>query len=1304
MAASGKFDLSSGSPDRPLYASGQRGSYSGALLDRSSSFRENMENPILSALPSISRSTSPVAQGDVTNFLQCLRFDPKAMVADQKFNRPMDFKRLAGLALGVPSDDSPSGSVKSNLASSLPEEVKRFKLGLRESSIKARERVKTFSEGLSVFSKCFPGIPSRKRSRSDVLSGERLFSSDRSVSGPPGGKMGALSHTVTSGFERDQQKSDERIKSSIPNKRTRTSMADPRIDVRPNTPARTSGNADRDKEGSRLPNNSVTQVEDRTLPIGVDIWEKSKMKKKRSGIKADAAPSSIALKPNDGYREPRQGLQPKHLSESRSRLNDSNGLRPGAVNGIIGVVKADGASQPASLGVRSSIPRSEQDIASAPNEKRVTTSLDKERVNPRAVNKTNTREEFTSASPTSSVKLNAASRAPRSGPGIVPKLSPVVPRATAADWEFSQCTSKNPTAIGTNNRKRASSTQCSSPPVAQWAGQRHQKNSRSARRTNLVPITSNDETPSLDTMSDAAGTENGSVFPRRLSSNSPQQVRIKGDQYPSTALSESEESGAAEVKSKDKAKNSDEADNKSGKNVQKTATLVVPPRKNKMATGDDIGDGIRRQGRTGRGFSSTRSLVPVTMEKHGNIGTTKQLRSAKFGFDKTESKTGRPPTRKLSDRKAYTRKHTTLNAAADFLVGSDDGHEELLAAANAVTSTAYASSSSFWRQMEQLFRFISEVDIDYLKRQENIDITALKSNLIPSNSLLHNGTVVDRLRNMSEGKYSEFSLDQFSPGAGSSSDVPLCQILLSALISEDGNEEPCCSENEGSEYNTYGSDEFDEEVEPDSFSHQSLHNFELAGRTGLGGYRITASGRSFNELEHDVSEKDSFSMPGMYITSGVDHSQNDSLPKLAEKPVLFCSDFQYNKMSINERALLEIQSIGLSPEPVPDLAQTGDDEISRDIKKLEDKYQEQVCRRKDFLDKLLKSSIESRELQEKELERSALEKLVGMAYQKYMSCWGPNAPGGKSASGKMAKQAALAFVKRTLARCVEFEVTGKSCFGEPLFREMFLSSSSQLSDAQQMHVTRDGESETHYGIASRPSREGRISGLVGTPQTPSVSNHDAYSPGGFLGNYLPERNIGKEDTWSNRVKKRELLLDDVVGGVVGTSPGISSGIGTSISSSTKGKRSDRDREGKGNNREVLSRNGTTKNGRTTSGNPKVEKKSKLKSKQKTTQLSAVNGIIGKMSEQPKNLPSSIPKSGDNGREKDNFKLDVLDNTEAIDFSTLHMDGGLDVPDDLGDQGQDIGSWLNIDDDGLQDDDFMGLEIPMDDLSELNMMV
>ncbi|KAL8102617.1 hypothetical protein AgCh_027220 [Apium graveolens] len=1155
-----------------------------------------------------------------------------------------------------------------------------------------------------MFNKCFPGIPSRKRSRSDVFSGDRssvLFSSDRSVMGPTVGKMCASSHTIASGLELDQQKQEEKTKNLIPNKRTRTAIADPRIDARLNTPVRMSGNSDRDKEGPRLPSNSATQVEDQTLPMGIDGWEKSKMKKKRSGIKADAAPSSISLKPIDGYREPKQGLQPKHLPESRPRLNDTYGFRSGAVNGIVGVVKPDGTSQPASLGVRSSVPRSDQDIASAPHERRVATSLDKERVNSGAVNKTNTREEFTSASPTSTVKLNTASRAPRSGSGIVAKVSPVVQRPSATtDWEVSQCTSNNLTATGeANSSKHASSNQSSSAPVAQWACQRPQKISRTARRTNFVPVTSNDETPSLDTISDAAGNENGTLFPSRLSSNSPQRVRIKGDQYPSNALSDSEESGAAEVKSKDKGKNSNEADNKSGKKVQKITTLIVPPKKNKVA----IGDGIRRQGRTGRGLNSTRSLVPVTIEKHGNMGSAKQLSSTRFGFEKTESKTGRPPTRKLSDRKGYTRqKHNTVNAAADFLVGSDDGHEELLAAANAVVKTASTFSSSFWRQMEQLFRFISEVDIDYLKQQGNIDISASKSRPVPSDGLLHGGTVLERMRNITEAKYSDLSPEHLSPGPGSSTDIPLCQILLSALISEDGIEEPCCSENEGSEFNTYGSDEFDEDLEPDSFSHQSLHNFELAGRTGLGGYRITANGRSFNELEHNLSDKDSFSMPGMWITSGVHHSPNDLVPDQAAKPVLSCSDVLYNKMSINERALLEIQSIGLFPEPGPDVGQTGDDKISRDISELEDKYHDQVCRKKDLLDKLLKSSMESRELQEKEFERNALEKLVGMAYEKYMSCWGPNAPGGKSASSKMAKQASLAFVKRTLDRCREFEVTGKSCFGEPLFREMFLS---RLSDAQRMDVTRDGESGRHYG---RSSREGRISGLVGTPQTSSVRNHDVYSPGTFFGNYPSVRNIGEKDTWSNRVKKRELLLDDVVGGV-GTSPGVSPGIVTSISSSAKGKRSDRDREGKGNNRDVLSRNGTTKNGRTTSGNMKVEKKSKLKPKQKTTQLSSVNSLIGKMSEQPKNSPSSIPKSGDmtlcgSGREKDNLKLNVVDNCEAIDFSTLHMDGGLDVPDELGDQGQDIGSWLNIDDDGLQDDDIMGLEIPMDDLSELNMMV
>lgn len=242
------------------------------------------------------------------------------------------------------------------------------------------------------------------------------------------------------------------------------------------------------------------------------------------------------------------------------------------------------------------------------------------------------------------------------------------------------------------------------------------------------------------------------------------------------------------------------------------------------------------------------------------------------------------------------------------------------------------------------------------------------------------------------------------------------------------------------------------------------------------------------------------------------------------------------------------------------------------------------------------------------------------------------------------------------------------------------------------------------GVAEVTDNHVCSAALAGSQHSPShfsqnVENHDVTS-----GNVLPpsnhqaERSIGREEIWSNRVKKRELLLDDV---------GNASVIASSISSSAKGKRSERDRDGKGHNREMSSRNGT-KIGRPALSNTKGERKTKTKPKQKTAQLSiSVNGLLGKMPEQPK--PSPVLKSSTSiggSKEKDQFGLDGLDDPASLDLSSLQLPGMdvLGVPDDLDGQGQDLGSWLNIDDDGLQDQDFMGLEIPMDDLSDLNMMV
>nr|GFB91040.1 hypothetical protein [Tanacetum cinerariifolium] len=94
--------------------------------------------------------------------------------------------------------------------------------------------------------------------------------------------------------------------------------------------------------------------------------------------------------------------------------------------------------------------------------------------------------------------------------------------------------------------------------------------------------------------------------------------------------------------------------------------------------------------------------------------------------------------------------------------------------------------------------------------------------------------------------------------------------------------------------------------------------------------------------------------------------------------------YQYSNMSMDERILLEIHSLGLYPSRVPDSIHPVDEDISNDISRLQEKHNHQVSRKKTLLNKLLKSTDEARELQEKDFERLSLEKLTGMAYQKYM--------------------------------------------------------------------------------------------------------------------------------------------------------------------------------------------------------------------------------------------------------------------------------------------------------------------------------
>ncbi|KAL0345071.1 UNVERIFIED_CONTAM: hypothetical protein Sradi_4338400 [Sesamum radiatum] len=1291
MSASGNFDLSSGSPDRQLCASRHRGSYRPSLLDRSGSFRENMENPLLSSLPNMSRSSSSVTQGDVCNFFQCLRFDPKSLVVEHKLNPPREFKRLASAAIGIPLEDSlPSSSKSKQVSSPSLDDLRRLKSGLRESGTKARERVKIFNDCLSVINKWFPAVPSRKRSRLDALSNDQpntYVSIDRSVSLLGGGKMGSQNYASVSGLELEQHESEERSKIAIPSKRARTSM----VDARASTPARPPGTMDVGSDVIKVFNSSAVQGVDRTLSVSLDGLENSSMKKKRSGIKPNAAPSSVATKPvGGGERKAKQAMQPRVSSKARSRLSDAYGFRSGIANGGPGAGKVKFTSQTSS-GIRLSICRTDSDNDSLLHGAKERPS-GKERVNLKAVNNANSQEDFSLGIPISGSKLNANSRAPRSASvGGASKLSQVVQRSGSPnDWGLSSCTNKLPGVLGANNRKRRPSTQSSSPSVANWV-QRPQKISRTARRTHLLPIfTGNDDKCAGDVRPDMMENEG------RFSANSPLKIKIKSNNFSPVALSESEESGATEIMSRDKNKDNEIYDG-SGQDVHEVSTLLLPPRKSKAVSRDDYGAGVRRQCKTGRGVTSSRALLHLTSENTGSVGTTKQIRSS--GLRHKTKRACRPPTRKLSDRKTCTRKkHIATNMAADFLAVSDDGREELLAAANAVIKTglilnaAQALSGPFWKKMESLFRFISNADISYLKDQVNPDFVVDAST----------SALLDTDRDMPNGcGFNEYGLEEFDTriielipehSALTPSGISLYQRVVAALISEEENEELLCGGKDVLGYNVCGSG-FDVEnnIESDVFPSHMSEGYDLSGYPTSSGYSVNSHRISFDELDQCVRGDNIVPIQD----TGYDCLQNDLLADPL-MPGAECSKYQYHNMSMNGRLLMEIHSIGIYPDLV-----SGDEEKSGDNCRLnevylEQKYQEKVLVKKGLVGKLLSSASEAKALQEKEFEGLALDKLVLMTYENYTRC----SHGTKTASGKMAKQAALALVRRALERCQEFEATGKSCFGEPLYMEMFLSGVSCLMDGTALTCIRNESDKIHLG-RSGCSLDLRTSAPMGTQRSASSNNQDVYSSEVVLSaNLGAEPHTSKEDSWSNGVKKRELLLDNVSGT-------ISTSLGGSLSCSAKGKRSERDRERKRNSGEGLSRSGNLKISRPSSATDKGDRKSKTKPKQKTADLPAsVNGPLGKMSDGSKVMLSSALSRSEIAKGKNDYNLDVLE--EPIDLSGLQLpemdDLGVSV--DLDGQGDDLGSWFNsIDDDGLQDHDYMGgLGIPKDNLADLNMMI
>lgn len=85
---------------------------------------------------------------------------------------------------------------------------------------------------------------------------------------------------------------------------------------------------DRSSDPGKVTNGGPAVPEEKTrgLATSIDGWEKPKMKKKRSAIKADVSSVSTS-RTMDVDREQKQGMQHKFSSDPRARMGSSPSFR-----------------------------------------------------------------------------------------------------------------------------------------------------------------------------------------------------------------------------------------------------------------------------------------------------------------------------------------------------------------------------------------------------------------------------------------------------------------------------------------------------------------------------------------------------------------------------------------------------------------------------------------------------------------------------------------------------------------------------------------------------------------------------------------------------------------------------------------------------------------------------------------------------------------------------------------------------------------------------------------------------------------
>uniref|UniRef100_A0A6N2LKV0 Uncharacterized protein n=1 Tax=Salix viminalis TaxID=40686 RepID=A0A6N2LKV0_SALVM len=1029
---------------------------------------------------------------DMPPVTQCVSLEPITL-GNPKYMLSLEVRRVLGVPLGTVSEDHSFGVVHPKPMPPVgTEELKHFKESVQDTSRKAKDRAKLLRESLSKLERYRLALSSKKRQRSELSLNER---SNLANVAKAAGQIHRNPHDIMT------QRLEDRTKSIGLSKRARISVVD--ADGRSTVPSRQHTVMDKSGDTVQDLGGGAVRYEEkiRRLPAGGEGWDTKNKKKRSVGVMGNRV--------INGDREQKRAMLSKMTADSKLRSCDAQGFRSKSSAGVGGLNKLEGSFEPTSSDT-STILKNEME-SGLPRDR---IALSEHKAVTKGTNKPNIHEGNSASTPNTVIKAKV-SRAPRTGSIMLLDSSlKVQPSSTSLQGS-------------------------SSHAMAQWVGQRPHKNSRTRRANIMAPVSNHIEsqtssqgfpTSEFSARTSSIGAK-GSLIASNLDTNTPK-LKRELESVPSLfGLSESEESGAGENKPKDKGTDGSEVSLSAS---QKVGTFVLPARKNKSST-NEIGDGVRRQGRSGRGSSLTRPGTHPVREKLQNLPVVKPLHSSRAASDKNKSKIGRPPSKKLKDRKALVHVGPMPNSSSlDFTGESDDDREELFSAAKSARKASdLACSGPFWKKMDSIFAPVSLEDMSYLK-QELTSAQGLDESFSQMLGATYNvlGVLVHKEIHPGRRQGEDFNQESVKTTLcgrvemGSLDKVvPLYQRVLSALIEEDESEE-FYTQSEGKNMSLhYASDDSHcgscnlIDIEPRDRDRmesevESKVNFQTQKSCFLDRLscdRSVASNAIGNpSMSSSLLSNEQWPVDDDFSHSDAGHaseicSNDPGFLQIREinMPGFSSSDSQYQLMCLDDRLLLELQSIGLCPETLPDLSEG--ELINQDIMELKEGLHQQTGIMKSKLGKLGKAVPKVREMEGRNSEQVAMDQLIQMAYRKLLACRGNNTS--KSTIRKASRQVALAFVKRTLARCRKFEDTGSSCFSEPQLQEVIFSAPPCNNDTKSVDCVGSGTASNTCNEVSNIHAEARGSGVVSS----TIERYDSHS-----------------DNF-DRIKKREVLLDDVIG-------------------------------------------------------------------------------------------------------------------------------------------------------------------------------